>query len=170
MADDRCPSLPSSRDTASAMPTSTHRLPKSERPEPRIPIERAGPRFGQRPSGVRFSAFCPDRDLAKDDIGSGDVSAPVVRTRAAQVMNSDPHRRATIRSARLERPVAMRSAPIVIWRRTPTSMRLVPSFEPRRWSRGGSEGPKSGPKHRNYRAGYRIRTGDLQLGNKSKRP
>jgi hypothetical protein len=28
--------------------------------------------------------------------------------------------------------------------------------------------PKIAPERRNYRAGYRIRTGDLQLGNKSK--
>ncbi len=31
---------------------------------------------------------------------------------------------------------------------------------------GGTTRPNSGVKHRKYRAGYRIRTGDLQLGNK----
>jgi hypothetical protein len=29
---------------------------------------------------------------------------------------------------------------------------------------GGTEGRKSAPRSCNYRAGYRIRTGDLQLG------
>src|SRR4051794_25777437 len=55
-------------------------------------------------------------------------------------------------------------------RSTPPNPRLEVSSSRGGGTRGGTNAGKSGLVRRNYRAGYRIRTGDLQLGKATKHP